>query len=161
MSISNTCSLGGKKGFILDQFKVRLSQLEAFSLCHLLSPPPLAFLPHQFLPWTKKLSCWVRSRARQNEGEELRVGMGRCRKEEPASAERNGGVFFFFFLTMGSLTVGAKGARAPKYRSGQSSLLLRACPPQPPTASGGARGSAAGPGSQWGGRSSTGWREQS
>ena len=69
--------------------------------------------------------------------------------------------FFFFFLTMGSLTVGAKGARAPKYRSGQSSLLLRACPPQPPTASGGARGSAAGPGPQWGRRSSTGWREQS
>ena len=33
--------------------------------------------------------------------------------------------FFFFFSTMGRLTVGAKGARAPKYRSGQSLLLLR------------------------------------
>ena len=70
-------------------------------------------------------------------------------------------LFCFFFSTMGRLTVGAKGARAPKYRSGQSLLLLRACPPQPPTASGGARGSAAGPGPQWGWRSSTGWREQS
>ena len=56
--------------------------------------------------------------------------MGRCRKEEPASAERNGGVFFFFFFNHGKLDCWGKRCQSTEVQE-WAEFAFAACLPSP------------------------------
>lgn len=71
--------------------------------------------------------------------------MGRCRKEEPAATERDGGVFF----NPGKLDCWGKRCQSAEVKESAEFVSAACLPSRPSTASRGARAFAAGPGPQW------------